>query len=274
MTQIKMNQIKLNPNQNNIDLLLSEAGRTSSRSKDFRTGADLLIDKLNNKYKTVGWKVDLQEDFMNDGSRNNYRGTLAVKDALKIAGTIKKVQDTLRLYGLPILGSMDWHNKDSKEFTKNNKESNNVFPEHCLAETYGAEFIEEAKPKNPFYVNWHEQYDIGELTSDILNHEGEVIFRKDAFDVFSKEGNKYAGELVSALNIKNAFVYGVALEVCDHYAVSGLVDRGVNVFAITDAMKAIDENKRSFVLGAWEDLGVTLLTSDQLYHTIATIKIY
>ncbi|MGV8161901.1 MAG: cysteine hydrolase family protein [Candidatus Nanoarchaeia archaeon] len=242
------------------------------RQKDI----DKLVDIVNNKYKTIGWKVDLQEDFMNDGSRNNYVGKLAITNAMNIAKTVKKVEQTLRMYSIPILGSMDWHNEDSEEFPAQGTDADfkKTFPLHCVAETYGAQFIDEAKPHNPMYVEWNKDYDLGTLTANILTHEGEIIFRKDSVNVFGKNGNKYASPVIQQINTKNAIVYGVALEVCDDFAIKGLLDSGVNVYAVTDAMKAINEKIRDAVLDSWKDLGVKLLTSDQLYSVLPTIKKY
>lgn len=271
-----MNTQLFEQNQNNIRTLILENKDTNENEQRIEIGIDALVDIVNNKYKIIGWKVDTQEDFMNDGSRDNYEGKLAIKDAMTIAGKIGKVERALRIYRSPIFGSMDWHNEDSKEFPKEGEEADfkETFPKHCVAKTHGAQFIKEAQPRNPMYVNWDKDYDLGELTTDILNHEGEVIFRKDAFDVFSKDGNKHAKEVVEQLNIKNAIVYGVALEVCNNYAVEGLLQRGVKVYAVTDAMKAINEDVRSVVLESWEEKGATLITCDQLYNTLATIKRY
>lgn len=235
-----------------------------------------LVDVVNNKYETIGWKVDLQEDFMNDGSRNNYQGKLAISGALDISSTVAKIERTLRMYGFPILGSMDWHNQDSEEFPKNGYSADfkETFPEHCIAGTYGAEFIEEARLRNPLFVDWNKEYDLGDLTNKALHHDGEIIFRKDAFDVFSPKGNKYAKPLVKELNIKTAFIYGVALEVCNDFAVKGLLNEGIRVFAVTDAMKAIDETVRTNVLNSWEKQGATLVTSNELYSLLSNLKNY
>ena len=151
--------------------------------------------------------------------------------------------------------------------------SKKTYPEHCVAGTKGAEFIKEARPKNALYINWNEKYDLGELTNKILNHEGEIIFQKDAFDVFNPKGNKYTGEIIKQLGIKNALVYGVALEVCNNYAIEGLIERGVTVYAITDAMKAIDEKNRSLILEHWQDKGVNIINSDQIYSVLESIKV-
>ena len=229
-----------------------------------------LTEIANNDHQIVGWKVDTQEDFMNDGSRNDYKGKLAIKDALKIAGTIAKVERTLRMYQVPILGSMDWHGVDSHEFPEegNNPDFSQTYPAHCVAGTYGSNFIKEAAPRNPLFIEHDKNYNLEELTEKIVNHEGEVIFRKDAFDVFSSKGNKYAKDIVRNLDVKSAFVYGVALEVCNDFAVKGLLEEGIEVYAISDAMKAINEDVRESVFDTWKELGASIITSDDLYSVL------
>jgi nicotinamidase/pyrazinamidase len=237
---------------------------------------DALIDTLNNKYKVIGWKVDLQEDFVSSGERSGYKGALAIKDAEEIISAVEKVEKILKSYAFPILGSMDYHKADSAEFSKEGEKADfkNTFPPHCIAGTYGAEFADWAEPKNPLYVDWTDKQDMKDLTSRILAHEGDVIFRKDAFDVFSEQGNKYAKPIVENLSVKNAIVYGVALEVCNDFAIKGLLDLGVKVYAVTDAMKAINEDNRKNVLDAWKEQKVNLVTSDQLCCVLSSIKRY
>lgn len=223
-----------------------------------------------NKYDTIGWKVDLQEDFMNEE-----RGKLAIQNAMSIVKNIEETENILRQYKIPILGSMDWHHNNSSEFPKKEESPDfkQTFPEHCIANTYGAQFIKEAQPKNPMYIDWNREYNLDELTNQIMKHEGDVIFRKDAFDVFSEKGNKHTGKILEKLNVKSAIVYGVALEVCNDYAIKGLSERGIQVYAVTDAMKAINEDNRQRILDDWESKGAKLIKSEQLlaYSTIQNI---
>ena len=74
-----------------------------------------------------------------------------------------------------IINTADWHNKDSKEFSSN-PDYMNTFPEHCVAETSGAEFVEATRPINPYVVDWKGQG----FDKYQLNESKEVVLYKDA----------------------------------------------------------------------------------------------
>lgn len=225
---------------------------------------------IKQNYNTIGWPVDMQKDFMEDGTRG-YIGTLAITNAMKIAKKISFVKRTLRMYTIPEIGSMDWHDEDSKEFPKKGDAPDfvNTYNKHCVKETEGAKFIKEAEPQNPLYINHDQTYNLETLITNIKEHEGEIIFRKDKFDVFHKEGNPYTEAVVKQLRIKKAIVYGVALEVCNNYAVKGLLKQNIEVYAVVDAMKAIDETKRNGVLNDWKSKGVHIIRTKDLYKVLS-----
>ena len=73
--------------------------------------------------------------------------------------------------------------------------------------------------------------------------------------------------------MKSEIVYGVALEVFNDYAIKGLSERGIQVYAVTDAMRAINEDNRQRILDDWESKGAKLIKSEQLvaYSVIQNI---
>lgn len=231
----------------------------------------------------LGWKVDPQEDFLADGSRNNYVGKLAIPDGMKVAPAIGKVQATLEDKGVRIFGSMDWHleekqNDYSVEFS-DAPDFINTFPPHCIRGTYGAQYIREARGSNPLYLDWYplenDMVHPEDFAEAALHHDGEVIFRKDRFDVFDKKGNWLTDIVVATLKengFKAAVVYGVATEVCNNYAVNGLLERGIEVYAVTDAMRAIDETKKDEVFTSWQVKGAKLIRISELESIIDLYK--
>ncbi len=213
-----------------------------------------------NNYKIVGWDVDTQRDFM-EGRENNaigYEGKLKINDAMTIAPALRKLSVYLRQKGVPIMGSVDWHDESSVEFSSN-PDFVNTFPPHCIAGHYGAEKIDATRPENPIYINPEKGFEVEGLYERLKDHEGEVFFRKDRFDVFDLNGNPYSKELVKKLGIEKALVYGVALEVCDDYAIKGLLKLGVQVYAVEDAMKALNEDSRPQILQSWQKAGAKIV---------------
>ena len=222
----------------------------------------------NYKFHIVGWDVDTQRDFMENGKNPlNYVGKLAIKDAMLIAPKLEELTTYLRKAKVPLLGSRDWHNNSSAEFSEN-PNFQTTFPEHCVANTYGAESIDATKPVNPLNVDWDYEYSVPLLVDNIRNHQGEILFRKDAFNVFQNDeegiGNPYAARVLQALDVKKAIVYGVALEVCDDFAVKGLQDLGIQVYAVEDCMKAINEEVRPQILKKWEEAGAKIVRLEEV----------
>ena len=227
---------------------------------------------MKNNYNVVLWDVDTQVDFMENSAHNQkgYDGKLAIADAMSIADNLRVLTNYGRENSLPIFGSVDWHSSQSGEFPREweNADFVNTFPPHCIAGSYGAEKISATNPVNPFFVNYGGELDSKSLVEKIKKHSGDVFFRKDAFDVFSSQGNPYAKSVVEQLGIKKAIVYGVALEVCNNYAVNGLRDLGVEVYAVEDAMKAINENSRAQILDAWRSNGVKVVKLEDVLNSV------
>ena len=88
-------------------------------------------------------------------------------------------------------------------------------------------------------------------------HSGDILFHKRYFDVFT---NPNVGPVIDALGIDEVVLYGVALDVCNRYAVEGLLERypGLPISVVTDAVRAINEDARDELLADWQRRGVKL----------------
>src|SRR2546428_562265 len=95
-----------------------------------------------------------------------------------------------------------------------------------------------------------------------LDRGGEVLFRKQRFGVFS---NPNVDTVLEAVRPDRIVVYGVALDVCDRYAVDGLLDRRrYRVALVQDATRAIDPGEGDRLVQDWAARGVCLVTTDQV----------
>src|SRR5262249_39336995 len=95
----------------------------------------------------------------------------------------------------------------------------------------------------------------------ILHHGGEIIFRKQRFDVFS---NLNAERVLAALDPDEIVVYGVAQDVCNRFAIEGMLARGYQVTALRDAMRPIDPAAGARLLEEWAERGVRIAETSQL----------
>ncbi len=229
-------------------------------------------------YKIIGWDVDTQRGFMETKETTGYQGQLALLDnefkpkgAMEIAPNLKKVTEYLRANDIPIMGSVDWHNKDSKEFDDVNPDFVSKFPTHCVRDTYDAQNIDATTKINPFYVDWDKDYSVAELIERIRNYDGEVVFRKDNFNVFEESpepeegiGNPYARSIVKALGVEKVVMYGVATDVCDNFAVNGFKNMGIEVYAIEDAMQGVTPNNHRDAIARWRLEGVNVVRLEDI----------
>ncbi len=91
----------------------------------------------------------------------------------------------------------------------------------------------------------------------LSRHRGEIIFRKQRFDVFSNPN------VIPVLNIvqpERIVVYGVALDVCDKYAVEGFLKLGkYDIWLVEDATKPIYPEAAEKLLEEWSKKGVRIV---------------
>lgn len=201
----------------------------------------------------VMWDVDTQVDFVDPDGR------LAVDGAEAIRDNLARITDHARERSLPVWGSVDYHAPDDPELA-GDPDFESTFPPHCLRDTDGWRKIPETAPRNPLWID-SEPLDREELTETIRNHDGEIYFRKQAFDAFTNPN------LEPALSERNPFglvVYGVTLDVCVRHAVQGLLERGYQVTVVEDATRAIDPSRRDGLLFDWKNFGVQVLGTEEL----------
>lgn len=199
------------------------------------------------------WNVDTQKDFMDSD------GKLSVKDAQEIRANLSRITQYKRGNEVTSVNTADWHNEYSKELSKE-PDFETTFPEHCMANTPGAEYIPETQPDSPYIIDW----DSKTLDEKALAaHKGDIVIRKDEFDVFT--GNPHTFRVLDILNPKRVIVYGVATNVCVDQAVMGLAGReGIKVYVVEDAIRGLPNMPIEPVINKWLDKGVKLITTDQL----------
>ena len=74
-----------------------------------------------------------------------------------------------------------------------------------------------------------------------------------------------ADVVIDALAPTDVVVYGVALDVCNRYAIEGLLERGIpRIHAVTDATKPIHADVAEGLLDSWRERGVRLVTTHQV----------
>ncbi len=205
--------------------------------------------------RVIFWDVDTQHDFMKAD------GKLYVPDAEHIIPNLKKLTDFAHGHGLRIVASADDHVPEHPEISAS-PDWKTTFPPHCLRGTPGQKKIPETALRDPLVIE-PEPLDAKALAKRVRAHSGDILFHKHRFDVFS---NANVLPVLDALDPKDVVLYGVALDVCDKYAVEGLLEHRphVRLFAVIDAMKPIDRDVAEHLLREWGDEGVRLVKTSEV----------
>jgi len=205
--------------------------------------------------RVIFWDVDTQYDFMKAD------GTLYVPDAEHIIPNLKKLTDYAHGHGLRIVASADDHVPTDPEIS-DVPDWKTTFPPHCLQGTPGQKKIPETALRDPLVIEPDAQ-DAKVLGARVRAHGGDILFHKHRFDVFS---NPNVLPVLDVLDPQDIVLYGVALDVCDKYAIEGLLERRphTRLFAVTDAMKPIDRDVAEHLLREWGDEGVRLVKTSEV----------
>ena len=199
----------------------------------------------------VFWDVDTQVDFMRPDGR------LYVEGAETIVANLAALTDFAHANGVRIVGSSDNHDPTDDELS-GTPDFSVTFPPHCLRGTDGQSRIPETMLRDVLVVEpEHAAPDVLRL---VENHMGDILFHKHYFDVFT---NPNVSPVVEGLGVDEVVLYGVALDVCNRYAVEGLRARhpDVVVTVVTDAVRAINEDRREALFGDWKRRGVLFTVS-------------
>ena len=199
------------------------------------------------------WNVDTQVDFVEP------EGKLYVREAELLKPVWRKLTLLAKAKDFKIVNTADFHYPGSAELSLK-PDFVNTFPEHCMADSKGADYIWETQPEVPVVYDWDKQY----FTLDNVLKFREIIIRKDVFDVFA--GNPHTNEIVKVLAPKTVVVYGVTTNVCVDRAVVGLAQRVEKVIVIEDAIKELPNIP--LPIENWKKLGVEMMTYEKFESLI------
>ena len=201
----------------------------------------------------VYWGVDVQVDFMLP------EGKLYVPGAERILPNINRLVDRARQDRVFLISSADAHHPDDPELRD--------WPPHCLKGTRGAQLLPEACAEPRFVVPNQNGFSLPE---NVLKNR-QITIEKNTLNVFDNPGTDVVLERWDhpAAAGREAdsgalfVVFGVATEYCVRLTVEGLLNRGRRVAIVTDAVRAIDEEKGKEILNAFHLRGAQLITANR-----------
>jgi nicotinamidase/pyrazinamidase len=198
--------------------------------------------------KPVFWEVDTQADFMLPG------GKLYVPGAEKRVANMKRLVDAARAGKVFLVSSTDQHSPGDPEFQR--------FPPHCVRGTSGAEILPELKAAKIAAIPNDRDFQPPASLEDTQ----QVVLEKQTLDVFD---NPNTEKLLGRFPENSEFVvFGVVTELCVNLAAKGLLDRGLRVAIVTDAIETLDPKEGQRTLDDLAKRGARMISTDDALHLV------
>ena len=199
----------------------------------------------------IFWDVDTQHDFMRAD------GKLYVPGSEEIIETVGALTDYAHAHDIPIVASADDHVPGHREL-HHEPDFRETFPPHCMRGTPGQAKIAETTLRNPLEI--HPEPASESLRERIRSHDGDFLLLKHWFDVFTNENVDF---LLEVLAPERIVLYGVALDVCNRYAIEGLLQRrpAASLSLVADATRAIDAEAGKSLVERWRAAGVSIVSA-------------
>ena len=201
------------------------------------------------------WDVDTQVDFVHAG------GKLPVPGAEEAAPAMAKLVRWAEAQGVTHLATADDHELTDPEIS-DEPDFESTYPPHCLRGTPGAARITETAQRDPLPISLT-PYPPG-LVPRLVEGRRELLVLKKTYSAFS---NPNLEPLLAALAPEEAIVFGVATDVCNDAAITGLLARGYRVAFVEDASRGLSEERTAAALARWRDAGVRFTTSDDVVES-------
>ena len=188
--------------------------------------------------------VDELYDFI-DGSLACINAETAVKETLRFIDTHTEAQDGDKdveiLDTFPILFIRDHHPADHSSFVG----FGGTWPVHCVIGTHGGEIHEDLKP----YVSEELTFDKG---------CDKALEQYSGFEGRNSAGQPL-GEILELLDVKTAYVCGIATEFCVRKTCEDLLKAGFKVKLLTKALAYVSEQGHRKALEEMKAEGIELI---------------
>ena len=201
--------------------------------------------------------VDSQVDFLDPG------GSLYVPGSRELIPILGRLTGLARSRGIPILATACAHTL--------NEPDPEPFPPHCLVGQPGALRVPATlwHPDDPL-ARIVEPGGAFPIPPDHIRWWTHLTIQKNRYDVFSQPAADQAvADLRRRFDQPRFVVYGVATDYCVRCAVAGLLQRGVSVEILVDAVRPVSNENEASVLRDLITRGATLSLSDHLLTSLA-----
>ena len=194
--------------------------------------------------------IDTQFDFMLP------QGKLYMNEAEEIIPNLKRLTETALKRDILIISTVDKHLKNDPEFKQ--------FPAHCVEKSPGQKKIPQTLLKKHIFIP-RKILSRKELLDKAKGYN-QIIIEKNTYDVFTN-----FNFLRLLKPFESAFVYGVAVDYCVKYAVLGLLQNGLKVNLVMDAVSAVEPKEGKALLAQFSRNGVRLVKTKKVLSQIRSL---
>jgi len=190
---------------------------------------------------TVFFDVDTQLDFLYPA------GALYVPDAERIVNSLGELTSFAAANRVPIVSTADAHTEDDPEFK--------MWKPHCVAGTAGQQKACLTLLNDRLILA--SEPGALEAIRPRAKDARQIIVEKQSVDCFT---NPSLRPLLDLLAAERFVVYGVVTEVCVRCAVLGLLETGVRVELVKDAIQSLSESEGRRTIEEFQGRGGVLTT--------------
>jgi nicotinamidase/pyrazinamidase len=163
--------------------------------------------------------VDVQNDFAHP------RGSLYVRGGEEIVSIVNRLVADAQAGGSFVVYSKDWHPRVTPHF----RTHGGVWPEHCVRNTWGAEFLDE----------------LAIATPAVIVHKG--TGGEDGYSAFtmrdpSSEERRATGldAILRQLGVRTLVIVGIATDYCVRATTLDAIAHGFEPVVLAEAVRAVD----------------------------------
>ncbi|MBI2345766.1 MAG: cysteine hydrolase [Deltaproteobacteria bacterium] len=192
--------------------------------------------------------IDTQVDFINQ------RGALPAPGADRIVPNLQRLIAFAAAEEILVVSTADAHTPDDPEFTR--------YPSHCVKGTLG-----QAKVKGTLLPRAVRIPPEVQVSLPMWNSAAQIIFEKRSVDAFQSAN---LPPFVAALPVPRVVLFGVCTDICVRYAAEGLLKAGKELWVVTDAVTALNEDAGTDALAEFRRSGAELLTCKEAIRRLET----
>ena len=182
-------------------------------------------------------------------------GTLYVPGTTTIRPRLQRLAESARRRGVPRLCTLVTHREGDPDITAGKPDYKTTFPVHCLEGTPGWRQVAETTCERPVEIP-REPHAERPIRESLRAYQAEILVEVAGFDPWPHPA---LPTILEPLAPKKVVVCGVPADKTVVPIVNGLLERGLGVVVVEDAVKPFDAKAWDQARAAWAEKGVAFV---------------